>query len=301
MRRKNRDNAEALRNATLPERLQGQGSFLVRVALQRVALRQEPAALRAAGHMALALPLVQVALLVGVLDAEPWQALLGAEGLVIFLLAAGQFKRANVEGKLAGFAITFLNVAALGVAGLTLGGSLLWITGVAALLPIGLLVFAPTRKHTRRNAWAAFAVAMLAIAAFCGYGRYALAASSNEDDPAARAQSLQIAWVAWHVRGGNGTERALLRLRLAQAAFDAGDYQTAFELADDGAFDAERQSRVPASAIADDLLSTLMRTKAQAYYNLTWGKTEPIRTRIGHAPMPPDILRDAGVRARWAW
>jgi hypothetical protein len=116
-----------------------------------------------------------------------------------------------------------------------------------------------------------------------------------------RRQQLMLAWAGYQLRGGTGTERALLRLRQAQAAFELGDYQKAFELANNGAFDATGRSRVPATAIGADLLDSLLRMKAQSLYNSTWNKDAAIRTTIGNAPLGPELLGLEEVPLRWAW
>lgn len=277
------------------------GSFVIRMALQRLAMRQHPAALRAAGRMAVILPLAQTLLLLGLLHAPLWQGLLGAEGFVVALLAASQLSRGNLESKFIGYGIALLNTAALGVVGIVLGGHLFWICGLISILPITWLCFGVTGARTVRRGWLAFAIPLVLLAGACGVGRYALEASSNQPDPATRQWQLDAAWAAFALRGGNGTERAVLRLRQAQAAFDAGDYDRAFACAHDGAFDATGRSRVPASEIGADLLDSLMRLKAQAFYNQRWGKTDRIWLPIKADPLPPELLHTGSLDITWAW
>lgn len=277
------------------------GSFVIRMALQRLSMRQHPAALRAAGRMAVILPLAQALLLLGLLRAPLWQGLLGAEGLVVALLAASQLSRGNLESKFIGYGIALLNTAALGVVGVVLGGHLFWICGLIALLPITALCFIATGARTVRRAWLAFVIPLALLAGACGFGRYALEASPVQPDPATRQWQLDAAWAAFALRGGNGTERALLRLRQAQAAFDASDYTRAFDCAHDGAFDAKGRSRVPASEIGADLLDSLMRIKAQAYYNQRWGKADRIWLPIKGDPLPPELRHTGTLEINWAW
>lgn len=283
-----------------PQKRRG-GSFVLRMMLQRVAARQDPSALIAAGRIALILPLVQTILLVGVLNTEPWQALLGLEGLVIAALAYGQFRRGQIENKFIGYGIALLNAAALGAVGLALDGHLLWITGLVGMLAMSWLVFARSRPGTVRNAWLAFALPLLLLAAACGFARYGLWASETTSDVAARHPYLTASWYAFALRGGNGTERALLRLRQAQADFAAGDYASAFAIAHDGAYDSQGKSRVPATAIGAELLDSLLRLKAQAYYNDRWHKDEKIWMPIGVDPLPAEARSDETVKLRWGW
>lgn len=277
------------------------GSFVVRVMLAPLVLRQHPRALALAGNLALALPLAQVALLVGVLKAEWWQGLLGLEGMVIALLASSQFRRAGVESRLVGYGIALINAAALGAIGLVLGGHLLWITGAIGMAAITWLVFAPTRVRTVRAVATTFMAVMLLLAAGCGYARYTLETSRTEPEPARRAAQLQVAWLALLLRGGNGTERALLRLRQAQAAFAGSQFDAAFAFAHDGGFDSHGGSRVPATAIGADLLDSLLRIKAQAYYNARWHKQDRIWVPIASDPLPQEVLGEESVQVRWGW
>jgi hypothetical protein len=289
--------AATAQSQSLPRR----GWFISRVLLQPASLRQHRRALAAAAHMVLLLPLIQAALLVLVLKAEPWQALLGAEGLVISWLAASQFRRVSVEGKLAGYGIAMLNAVALGVAGVALGGHVLWLSGAATMAAVTWLAFAETGAHTVRNAWLALAVLLLPMVLFCAASRWALEASASTEDPASRGRLLSLAWAGYHLRGGNGSERALLRLRQAQAAFEQGEYAEAFQLAHDGAFDERGNSRVPASAIGEGLLDSLLRLKAQSLYNMAWNKSEPIQTLIRREPLGEELLDAPDARVRWGW
>jgi len=286
-------------NAALPR--PRRGSFVVRMALARVANVQDPRALHAAGRIVLAMPVIQIVLLVGVLDAQWWQALLGLEGLVIAALAHAQLRRGSIETKLVGYGIALLNAGALGAIGLALGGHLFWVTGAICMVPVTMLVFGRTGTSTVRNALAAVALPMLLLAAGCGYARFALVHSQSQQDPAAQSFELRACWYAYLLRGGNGTERALLRLRQAQAAFAAKDFVRAYELAHDGAYNDRGDSRVPATAIGAGLLDSLLRLKAQAFYNQAWKKDEKLWTPIAPDPMPQDMLSEESVSVRWGW
>jgi hypothetical protein len=92
-----------------------------------------------------------------------------------------------------------------------------------------------------------------------------------------------------------------LRLRQAQAAFAARDYPAAFAFAHDGAYDARGNSRVPATPIGQDLLDTLLRLKAQAFYNHAWQRDEGVRMSLAGDALPPQTLADPAVRVRWGW
>ena len=246
------------RNALeLPDGKKRRGSFIVRMALKRVTLHQHRDALKAASRMVLALPLLQSALLVGVLNAELWMLLLGLEGFLIAWLAAAQLSRPNPESKLLGYSVALMNAVLLGAAGIFLGSNVYWLTGLLGMLPVTLLVFRVTGKGTVKLAWLLFAAPLLLLFIGAGVGRAAIEMSKSESDPAARSTELEVAWVAFQVRGGSGTERALLRLRQAQAAFDEGEFERAFDFADDGVFDPDRRMRgIPQSAIGQDLLDS---------------------------------------------
>lgn len=277
------------------------GSFIVRMALARVRIEQTPQALAMAGRLALVLPVLQALLLVAVLNSQLWQGLLGLEGLVVGALASAQLRRGSAEGKLVGYGIALLNAAALGAIGLALGGHLFWLTGLAVMLPMTWLVFARTSTGTVRNALIAAALPLVLIAGVCGYARYGLAASATNTDPASRSLQLGAAWLGWHLRGGTGTERALLRLRQSQAAFAAGDFAAAYKFAHDGAYDDHGNSRVPATAIGADLLDSLIRVKAQAFYNQAWNKQGGLWVPVADDPLPPEILDEASVKVKWGW
>jgi hypothetical protein len=278
------------------------GSFIVRIVLRRIPLLQDPRALKAAARMVLVLPLIQSLLLVGILDAELWMLLLGLEGLMIAWLAASQLGRANPESRLIGFGLAVLNVGLLAAAGLFLGSHVYWATGVIALLPIGVLVFRTTRPRTVLLAWLGYALPLLLLLLFAVAGRAALIKSETEQDAAARSGQLQLAWYAMRLRGANGAERALLRLRQAQAAFEAQDYAAAYQFADDGLFDRYRELRaIPASLIGEGLIESLIRLKAQAYYNQRWEKQGEIPTPISPEPLQPELLSDPQAPVRWGW
>jgi hypothetical protein len=291
-----------LNSLTIPESKRRRGSFVVRMALRRVVMRQNPRALKAASRMVLALPLFQAGLLVGVLKAETWMLLLGLEGLLIAWLAAGQLSRPHPESKLMGYGIALLNIGLLSAVGLFLGSHVFWVTGLIGLVPISVLVFRVTGGRTVRLAWIGFIAPLLLVSLFCAAGRVALMHSVSIDDPASRRLHLDIAWHALHLRGGNGTERALMRLRQAQAAMQAGEYEAAWRYADDGAFEGNRLVRpIPASPIGQDLLDSLLRIKAQAFYNKTWGKDGQIYTPVAADPLPDDLRTHPDIDVRWGW
>lgn len=291
-----------LNELELPESKRRRGSFIVRIALKRVKLRQNRHALTAASWMVLALPVIQVVLLVGVLNAEPWMALLALEGLLIAWLAAGQIKRPHPESKLLGFGIALMNTFLLSIAGAFLGSHVFWVTGLLGILPVAYLVFTATGRGTVRRAWAAYVLPLVVLLVAGGVTRGALVLSESEEDPGARLTQLRVAELGLLVRGGNGTERALIGLRQAQAAFEAGEYARAFELAHGTLYDDAGELRgVPQSAIGEELLDSLLHIKAQAYYNHRWGKDEKIFVHIKNEPLDKELLRDETVRALWAW
>lgn len=277
------------------------GSFSLRVMDRPSAPSQPEVALAAAGQMVLLLPIIQMLLLVGVLKAEPWQVLLGLEGLLMAWLARSQYRRVTREGKIAGFGIAILNAVAMGIAGIALGGHLLWLTGAAGMAAVAWLTFRPTGGRTIGHAWLGYSGSLLLVTLLCIACRAALELSSGGSEPAARARMLGFAWTGYHLRGGSGTERALLRLRQAQAAFEAADYSAAFAFAHDGAMNEKGGSRVPATAVGEGLLDSLLRVKAQAHYNGTWEKNDGITTAIGPEPLPAETLADPTVRVRWGW
>jgi hypothetical protein len=278
------------------------GSFVIREALRRATLRQHPAALKAAARMMLALPLVQGFILVALFLSEPWLLLVAAEGLLIALLAASQLKRPTPENRLIGYGVALANLLAVGGAGLFLSAYALTFTSLAALFPVTLLVFAPTGRRTLAGGWVCYAMPLLVIAVLAGFSRAQLSAAATELDAPARMKQLAWAWAGLQVRGGNGTERALLRLRQAQAAMAAGDWERAFGWAHDGVFRPEGDlRRIPESAIGADLLESLLRVKAQAHYNRRWQRAEIIQTRIGAEPVDAELLREVRAAVRWGW
>ncbi|MBZ0134907.1 MAG: hypothetical protein K8I27_00875 [Planctomycetes bacterium] len=302
MAKKKLDKKLDLNSLSIPDEKKRRGSFIVRIATRRMTLRQNRAALKAASRMVLVLPLIQVALLVGVLKGETWMLLLGLEGLMIAWLATGQLSRPNPESKLLGYGLAVLNTGLLGAVGLFLGSHVFWVVGLLGLLPVTALVFRATGARTIRHAWLAYVAPLLLLALFCGAGRATLIHSETLEDPHSRRVHLDIAWYALQLRGANGTERALMRLRQAQAAFAEQDYESAYRYADDGAFDGGRFIRpIPVSLIGQDLLDSLLRVKAQSHYNRRWGKHGTIFTPIAPDPLPAEILADPKAAVRWGW
>jgi hypothetical protein len=286
---------------SIPDAQKRRGSFVVRQALRRVTLRQHRSALLAAAHILLLLPVVQGVLLVGVLNAELWLLLLCVEGMLISLLAAWQLRRPVPENRAIGYGIALLNIIALSLLGLFLGAHVLWVTGLLALFPISWLVLVPTGKSTVRRVWAVTVAVTFVLLLFSAAGRFGLERAKHIE-PEQRITSLRLAWSAGRLRGMNDTERALLRLRMAQAALAHGDYQQAFDYADDGAFTTMRGLRpIPDGPIGEYLLEGLLRVKAQAYYNQRWDADDGVRLRLGDGPLDADTLRDPDVRVRWGW
>lgn len=278
------------------------GSFIVRQLLKRVVLRQNPAALKAAGRMALLLPIVQAALQVLVLKAEPWQGLLALEGLLIGWLAASQLSRPDPENRWLGLGVALFNIAILCAAGVYIGGHMFWITGLATALPIAWLVIFPTYRWSVPVAWAAMAGPILALALVAGAARLALEQSVAEQDPAARLALLDRAFMGLRLRGDNGAERALMRVRQAQAAQAAGEYERAWRYADDGLFDQGRNFRaIPESYFARDLIDSLLSLKAANYYNAQWDQTDELRTRIKADPLDEETRNEPASPIRWGW
>ena len=291
-----------LNSLELPDSKKRRGSFIVKLALARVTLHQHRDALKAASRMVLVLPVLQVALLVGVLNAELWLLLLGIEGGLIAWLASSQLVRPNPESKLMGFGIAVLNTALLSLTGVFLGSQVFWVTGVLGLLPVIFLLFRATGKHTIKLAWLMFIGPLLLIFSFATAGRVAIRMSETETDPARRNVQLEVAWYALLLRGGNGTERALLRLRQAQTAFANGEYRAAYEFADDGLYSNDRRLRaIPESLIGSQLLDTLMRVKAQSFYNSRWNKDGNIYVQIKPEPLDEESLTDPTTSVRWGW
>jgi hypothetical protein len=291
-----------LSRVVIPEGQRRRGSYIIRLALERVTLKQNPAALKAAARMLLLLPLAQGAILVGILNGEPWMLLLCAEGLLMAWLAASQLLRPTAESRLIGYGVGVLNVGGVALVGAFLGAPVLWLTGVLALLPFSWLVLRPTRARTIRNAWLMFIVPLLVLATFAGYTRVALERSPAEQDPTVRLSRLNAAWHGMQLRGYNGTERALLRLRQAQAAFESGDYEQAFHLADDGLQDERHVLRPLAKTpLGEELINSLIKLKAQAYYNRAWNKNDNIATSIRREPLEEEMLVQQAARVRWGW
>lgn len=291
-----------LNSLELPAEKKRRGSFIVRLALARVTLHQHRDALKAASRMVMVLPVIQVALLVGVLNGELWLMLLGLEGGLIAWLASTQISRPTPESKVIGFGIALLNTALLSVTGIFLGSQVFWVTGLLGIAPVIYLLFTNTGKHTLKIAWLMFAGPLVLLTAFSAVGRVALVMSETETDPVKRAADLQLAWYAMQLRGANGTERALMRLRQAQTAFAAGEYARAYELADDGIYTGDRRLRaIPASLIGSDLLDSLMRVKAQSYYNQRWDKDGNIYLPIKPDPLDEESLTDPTTSVRWGW
>jgi hypothetical protein len=286
----------------LPDTQRRQGSFIIRIALKEVILKQHPAAMKAAGRLLLVLPFVQAALLVGILDAEPWMLLLSAEGLLIAWLAASQLKRPSPENRLIGFGVGVVNMGAVSAIGAFLDVPILWITGLLALLPFCWLLLRPTRPRTIAASWTVFAIPLLVLLAFTAYARAALERSNTETSPQARLMQLGAAWHGLLLRGGNGTERALLRLRQAQAAFEAGYYDAAFRYADDGVRNNRGGMRgIPDSPLGELLVDSLLGYKAQSFYNQRWDKDGPAQAPIREESLSDELLHHPSARVRWGW
>ncbi len=274
----------------------------VREILRGPRTRQTPQALKAAGRMALALPLIQAFLAVAAMNAEYWQALLGLEGLLIGALAANQLAQRDMQYRLLGLGIAWVNGIALSVIGLFLGSHLFWITGLAGLAPISWLVLSPTTGRSVTLAWAAYALILTLLLGAAGFARYCVETAPEESGVASRRFKLDIAWGAFTLRGGNSTERAMLRLRMAQTAFEVEDWESAFVLADDGLAFPDRRSRAIAdSPIAEHVLRSLLLVKSVAYYNRTWGKSEPVETPVKSAPLDDETRNHPQVRLRWGY
>lgn len=268
----------------------------VREILRGPKVAQSPGALRAAGTMLLLLPLAQVVLVVGVLNSELWIGLLGLEGLLMGALARQQLARRDAQYRLVGLGFGLLNVVALSIVGLFARSQLFWITGVLGFLPAAALVLLPTGKRTVATAWLTWALAFALLIAAAGVARFCVE-TAGADEAATRRWKLEVAWAAFVLRGGNGTERALLRLRMAQAAYDLGEYQDAFLNADDGLRHGDGRWRdLPATPMAEPLFKSLLNIKAQAFYNAAWGKNEPMRTVIKPDPLDASTLSEAAVR-----
>jgi len=272
------------------------GWINVRALLRGQQLRQSPLALKAAGRMVLMLPVLQVALLVGLLNAEPWLALLGLQGLLLGALAHNQFARQDAQYRFVGLGLTLVNMLALAMIGLFVGSHVFWISALVALIPILALVLLPTKPQSVKLAWAAYLLAFAILLGLCGAARFCIETAAN-DEPAARRLKLSVAWMAYAARGGNGTERALLRLRMAQAAFADEAYEAAFEYADDGLrYEDGRWRDLPASPLAEPLFQSQLNVKAQAFYNAAWNKNDPYRATIKPEPLDTSTLNECGVK-----
>ncbi|CAG0992558.1 hypothetical protein ARNL5_03357 [Anaerolineae bacterium] len=272
------------------------GWINVRALLRGQQLRQSPLALKAAGRMVLMLPVLQVALLVGLLNAEPWLALLGLQGLLLGALAHNQFARQDAQYRFVGLGLTLVNMLALAMIGLFVGSHVFWISALVALFPILALVLLPTKPQSVKLAWAAYLLAFAILLGLCGAARFCIETAAN-DEPAARRLKLSVAWMAYAARGGNGTERALLRLRMAQAAFADEAYEAAFEYADDGLrYEDGRWRDLPASPLAEPLFQSQLNVKAQAFYNAAWNKNDPYRATIKPEPLDTSTLSECGVK-----
>lgn len=268
----------------------------VRAILRGPELRQSPQALKAAGRMVLLLPLIQIALLVGMLKAEPWLALLGIEGLLLGALAHNQLARNNAQYRFVGLGLALVNMVALAFIGLFLSSHVFWISALVALMPILALVLLPSRPQSVRLAWTAYLLAFSILLGLAGAARFCIETAAN-DEPAARRMKLSVAWAAYVTRGGNGTERALLRLRMAQAAFADQAYDAAFGYADDGLrYEDGRWRDLPASPLAEPLFQSQLNVKAQAFYNAAWNKNEPYRATIKPEPLDTSTLSECHVK-----
>ena len=271
----------------------------VRALLRGQKLNQSPQALKAAGRMVLLLPLLQVALLVGLLNAEPWLALLGLQGLLLGALAHNQLARHDAQYRFVGLGLSLVNMVALSMIGLFVSSHVFWISALVALLPILALVVLPTKPHSVKLAWATYVLAFTILLGLAGAARFCIETAAN-DDPAARRLKLSVAWVAFVARGGNGSERALLRLRMAQAAFADQAYDAAFGYADEGLrYEDGRWRDLPASPLAEPLFQSQLNVKAQAFYNAAWNKNDPSKTQIKPEPLDTSTLSEC--RVKWGF
>jgi hypothetical protein len=271
----------------------------VRALLRGPQLRQSPQALKAASRMVLILPVLQTILLVGVLNSELWLGLLGLEGLLMGALASSQLSQRDAQYRLVGLGMAFVNTLALAGFGLFVNSHAFWISGLMGFLPAMALALMPTGPRTVKTAWAAYIFAFALLFGGAGFARYCVeTAGSNE--VAARRLKLEFAWAALVVRGSNGTERALLRLRMAQAAFANGEYESAFEYADDGLrYKDGRWRDLPASALAEPLFQSQLNVKAQAFYNATWEKKDAYKSIIKDDPIDASTLGEC--RVKWGF
>lgn len=271
----------------------------VRALLRGPQLRQSPQALKAAGRMVLVLPILQTLFLVGVLNSELWLALLGLEGVLLGALAGSQLSQRDAQYRLLGLGIAFVNTLALAGFGLFVGSHAFWISGIMGFLPAMALTLLPTGPRTVKAAWACYMLAFALLFAGGGFARYCME-TAGSDDVAARGLKLEFAWAGFVVRGGNGTERALLRLRMAQAAFADKEYEKAFGYADDGLrFKDGRWRDLPASPLAEPLFQGQLSVKAQSFYNATWKKDDPWRATLKTEPLDASTLSEC--RVKWGF
>ncbi|MHC4840657.1 MAG: hypothetical protein ACYTDT_06775 [Planctomycetota bacterium] len=293
---------KSLASLSIPEHKKRRGAYVVKMALRKVVSRQTPQALKTAATMSLLMPVLQMIILVPILNVEIWILLLGAEGLLIGWLAAAQLGSPEPESRLVGFGVAVLNTLALSIVGGFLGSQVFWVTSVMSILPVIVLVLSRTGEHTVARAWLVFKLSWVVMILLAAGARASMEVSSTDIDASVKSWTLDVSFVALQVRGSNGTERALLRLRQAQTAFDDGRYDEAFEFANDGLQDKRGASRgVPTSDLANGLLNSLLRMKAQAFYNGRWNKSDAVHTPIKHGPLPDEELDGENVSIRWGW
>lgn len=274
----------------------------VREMLRGPKVHQTHAALKSAGRMTLLLPVVQVILVVGLLNSEWWLGLLGLEGLLIGALATSQLGQRDSQYRLLGLGMAFVNFLALSIIGLFAGSHLFWISGLLGFFPICTLVLLPTGRRSLVLTWGFYGLIIAVMFAAAGVARFCVETAGTDENQVTRRHKLTIAWVAFTLRGGNGTERALLRLRMAQSAFASDDFEAAFYLANDGVIHPDQRAReIPASPLAQYLLQSLMQVKSQAFYNMAWGKHEPMQSRIGPEPLDDETLDHPEVRVKWGY
>ncbi|MEE9311597.1 MAG: hypothetical protein V3V10_04215 [Planctomycetota bacterium] len=293
---------KSLAEMSIPEHKKRRGAYVIKMAIRKLVSRQSPQALRTAARMAILMPVLQMIVMVGIFNAELWVLLLGAEGLLIGFLASSQLSNPEPESRLVGFGVAVLNTLALSVVGAFLGSQVFWITGLLSILPVIFLVIRRTRGTSVKRAKLSFGAMWLLVMVLASGSRIAMEISKTDIENSTRAQALDVAFGAMQIRGDNGTERALLRLRQAQAAFEAGEYAAAFQYASDGLQDDKGNGRpIPKSDLADGLLKSLFRMKAQAFYNHTWKKTDPAIMPVKYGPLEDEIKDAEHVRIRWGW
>ncbi len=270
----------------------------VRALLRGPQLRQSPQALKAASRMVLFLPLLQTALLVGVLNSELWLGLLGLEGLLMGALASSQLSQRDAQYRLLGLGMAFVNTLALAGFGLFVGSHAFWISGVIGFLPAMALVLLPTGPRTVKASWAAYIFAFALLFGGAGFARFCVE-TAGDDDVASRRMKLEFAWAAFVVRGGNGTERALLRLRMAQAAFAENEFEAAFAYADDGLrYKDGRWRDLPATALAEPLFQAQLNVKPRPSTTLH-GTSAILRAPIKPEPLDTSTLSEC--RVKWGF